>query len=134
MAARKHERFGWLRRTRWDFFTAGSGSKGGYVTNVSEGGCLLKTTELIEHRRWIRLLIQDGQVAHTAVGRVIRCEHAIEAIGPVDGSDGDISLYRYGIEFVQPCFANSQDLSLILAASNRNWTVRSCLSLNTKSS
>jgi hypothetical protein len=69
-------------------------------------------------------------MVHAAVGRVIRCEHAIEAVGDED----DISLYRYGIEFVQPCFANTQDLDLILALSNRNWTVRSCLSLNTKSS
>ena len=130
MAARRHDRFSWLRKARWDFFTAASGAKGGYVANISKGGCLLKTTELIEHRRWIRLLIHDGAIAHTAVGRVIRCEHAIEAVG----DDDDISLYRYGVEFVQPCFASTQDLDLILAASNKNLTVRSCLSLNTKSS
>lgn len=129
MSARKNERFSWTRKTRWDFFTAGTGAKSGYVTNISKGGCLLKTSELIEHRRWIRMLVQDGDMAHTAVGRIIRCEHAIEAIG-----DSDISLYRYGIEFVQPCFANTQDLDLILAFSNRNSTVRSCLNLNTKSS
>ena len=70
-----------------------------------------------------------GPIWHTAVGRVIRCEHAIEVVG-----DGDLSLYRYGVEFVQPCFANTQDLDLILALSNKNWMVRSCLSLNTKSS
>jgi PilZ domain len=129
VAARRHDRYSWLRKARWDFFTAATGPKHGYVANISKGGCLLKTTELIEHRRWIRILIQDGDLAHTAVGRIIRCEHAIEAIG-----DGDISLYRYGIEFVQPCFASTQDLDLILALSSKNLTVRSCLSLNTKSS
>jgi hypothetical protein len=129
VAARRYERYNWVRKARWDFFTAGNGGKSGYVTNISKGGCLLKTTDLIEHRRWIRILIHDGQMAHTAIGRVIRCEHAIEAVG-----DDDISLYRYGVEFVQPCFASTQDLDLILALSNKNWTVRSCLSLNTKSS
>ena len=133
MAARRHERFQWVRKVRWDFFTAARGGKSGYVTNICQGGCLLKTTELIEHRRWIRILIHDsgpeGTIWRTAVGRVIRCEHAIEAVG-----EGDISLYRYGIEFVQPCFATAQDLALSLDLSSKNWIVRSCRSLNTKSS
>src|SRR5580700_11089125 len=99
MAARKHERHSWIRKVRWDFFTAGCGSKSGYVTNISKGGCLLKTTDLIEHRRWIRMAIMDrgehGPLWRTAIGRIIRCEHAIEVVG-----DGDLSLYRYGVEFV----------------------------------
>ena len=133
MAARRHDRHSWVRKARWDFFTAANGYKSGYVTNISKGGCLLKTTDLIEHRRWIRIVIldesQSGSLWHTAVGRVIRCEHAIEVVG-----EDDLSLYRYGVEFVQPCFANTQDLDLILALSNKNWMVRSCRSLNTKSS
>ncbi len=114
---------------RWDFFTAAQGAKSGYITNISTSGCLLKTTDLIEHRRWIRIMIQDGTVWHTAVGRVLRCEHAIEAVG-----ENDISLYRYGVEFVQPCFANTQDLPLILALSSKNTIARSWRNLNTKSS
>lgn len=76
---------------------------------------------------------QDGPVWRTAIGRVIRCEHAIEVLQE-PGAEQDLSLYRYGVEFVQPCFANTQDLDLILALSNKNWMVRSCLSLNAKSS
>lgn len=128
MAARRHERFSWTRKVRWDFFTAGHGAKSGYVTNISKGGCLLKTTELIEHRRWVRMIVLDD-VWRTAVGRVIRCEHAIEVV-----ANDDLSLYRYGIEFVQPCFASTQDLDLILALSNKNSNVRSWRNLNSKSS
>jgi hypothetical protein len=118
-----------VKKVRWDFFTAAKGARSGYVTNISEGGCLLKTTEPIEHRRWIRIIIQDEALWRAAIGRIIRCEHAIEAVG-----DGDISLYRYGVEFVQPCFATAQDLALTLDLSSKNRMVRSCLSLNTKSS
>lgn len=71
----------------------------------------------------------QGVLWRTAVGRVIRCEHQLEVTGL-----NEITLYRYGIEFVQPCFANTQDLDLILAFSKRNWIVRSCLNLNEKSS
>lgn len=78
-------------------------------------------------------MVQDGPMWRTAVGRVIRCEHAIEAVGE-PGRENDISLYRYGVEFVQPCFASNQDLSLILDLPSKNWIVRSCLNLNTKSS
>jgi hypothetical protein len=134
MSARKHERYELLRKTSWDFFTAGDGRKPGYLTNISKGGCLMKTTELIEHRRWLRLLVPDEghNVWVTLVGRVIRCEHLIEAIS------GDVTIYRYGIEFVNPGKSTEAELDdhlpLILAFSNKNATVRSCLSLNTKSS
>jgi hypothetical protein len=135
MAARKHERFDVVRKANWDFFTAGCGAKRGYVANISKGGCLMKTDELIEHRRWIRVIVKEGVIGPssnlliTAVGRVIRCEHTIEVM-----ADREITLYRYGVEFVHASPQASQDFALILALSNKNLSVRSCLNLNIMSS
>jgi hypothetical protein len=97
-ASRRHERREVLQRISWDFFTAASGAKTALMANISEGGCLLKSSDPIEHRRWIRLMIREGDsnVFRSAVGRVIRCERGIEATA------GEITLYRYGVEFVQP--------------------------------
>lgn len=132
MSARKHERFDVVRKSNWDYFTAGNGTKKGFLANISKGGCLLKTTELIEHRRWLRIMVpdEDQGVWTTLVGRVIRCEHMIEAIG------GEVTIYRYGVEFV-PVVSEVQGpthLPLILAEPSKKATVLSCLSLNTKSS
>lgn len=121
---RKHERHETFRKARWDFFAAATGMKPGFISNLSEGGCLLKTGDLINHRRWIRLMIQDTEtnLVFSATGRVIRREDRIEAF-----SETDVTLHRYGVEFTQP-------FDLILALSSRNLTVRSCLSRNTMSS
>lgn len=133
MTQRRFERFAFFRKASWDFFTGNTGRKTGFITNISQGGCLLKASDPIEHRRWIRILIHDHYTSlyFTAVGRVIRREHAIESISSAD--DTEITLYRYGIEFTHPSQLNAQD-DLIFALSSRNLSVRSCLNLNTKSS
>jgi hypothetical protein len=86
-------------KTNWDFFSGGCGSKAGYITDLHEGGCTLKTVEPIEFRRWIRMMIHDKRtnVSFTAVGRVVRCENSFEA---TPGSD--VTLYRYRVEFTYP--------------------------------
>jgi hypothetical protein len=111
-------------KTSWDFFSGGSGSKTGYTTDLKETSCVLKTSEPIEFRRWIRMMIRDENtnVSFTAVGRVIRCENSFEAsIG------SDVTLYRYVVEFTYP-------LDLSLALSSKNLSVLSCRTRNVKSS
>lgn len=96
---RQHARYPFFRTADWDFFTSGTGSKPGWLEDVSEGGCLLRTTEPVEHRRWIRLAVKQPEenLWFTAVGRVIRREDRMEA-----WDEQTITLYRYGIEFIHP--------------------------------
>lgn len=129
--ARRHERYGLFRKVSWDFFTGKTGTKAGFIGNISKGGCLLKTSDPIEHRRWIRLIIRDdfSNMFYSAVGRIVRRQDALESHG-----SGDVTLYRFGVEFTQPGNPLDQDPALILAFSSKNPSVRSCLSLNIKSS
>jgi len=100
---RKNSRFNFKHRANWDFFTSTTGRKLGYLENISVGGCLLRTTDPIEHRRWIRLLVRepDTNFLFTAVGRVLRREDRLES-WESDQEPGAITLHRYGVEFVQP--------------------------------
>jgi len=128
---RQFERFDLVQRATWDLFSERTGSKSGYITNISQGGCLLKTFESIEHRRWIRLVVNSDEMnlGFSLVGRVSRKENIIEVFG-----HSDTVLYRYGVEFMKPEQLRNQDLTLILAASSRNFTTRSCRIRNIKSS
>lgn len=124
---RKKPRYSFMCRADWDFFTTGTGNKAGYLENISEGGCLLRTTELIEHRRWIRMLVQEpkSSLFFTVVGRIIRREDRMEPWHSVaERTDNHktqstwvMTLHRYGIEFVQPL--NSVVLERIEASSTR---------------
>lgn len=100
---RQGARFGFMRRADWDFFTSGSGVKTGYLENISEHGCLLRTTDPIEHRRWIRLVVKEPKTGFlfTAVGRVLRREDRLESW---QGGENEwaVTLHRYGVEFVHP--------------------------------
>jgi hypothetical protein len=95
---RKDVRYPFTQAVDWDFFTAPDGLKRGYLENVSASGCLLRTTEPIEHRRWIRLVIKDAASStyFTAVGRACRREDRLEG-----RDDQEVTLHRYGIEFIQ---------------------------------
>jgi hypothetical protein len=86
-------------RTSWDFFSGSNGAKAGFITDLKETGCTLKTDEPIEFRRWIRMIIRDqrNQVGFTAVGRVVRCENSFEA-----SPGSEVTLYRYRVEFTYP--------------------------------
>jgi hypothetical protein len=86
-------------KTNWDFFSGSSGSKAGYITDLHEKGCTLKTVEPIEFRRWIRMMIHDksSNVSFTAIGRVVRCENSFEA-----AAGSNVTLYRYRVEFTYP--------------------------------
>lgn len=131
MTQRKSERFDYFAKVKWDFFAQSAGKKTGYIGNISNTGCLLKTSEVIESRRWLRLMIQDDStnVYFTAVGRVVRKKNVMEIID----NGNDFTLYHYGIEFTYPNYLSFADTSLILALSNRNLSVRSCLNLNSRS-
>lgn len=94
---RKASRYEVARNADWDFFTYATGAKRGYLENISQGGCLLRTEEAIEHRRWIRLIVRETEnnLCFTSVGRVIRREDKIQ---PWD--EKTMTLHRYGIEFI----------------------------------
>ncbi len=94
---RKEVRYPFSKVVDWDFFTGADGAKKGYLENVSAGGCLLRTNEPIEHRRWIRLVVKDpaSSVYFTAVGRICRRDDLLES-----WEDGSITLHRQGIEFI----------------------------------
>jgi hypothetical protein len=119
LSARRYERLEIRKTVHWDYFTASSGAKKGYLANVSKGGCLLKTSELIEHRRWLRLMIEDGNVLVSIVGRVTRCENVIEAFGKED-----LTLYRYGIEFTHPSALSNDEPEQVFAEIDLNRTAR----------
>ncbi|MDR3606161.1 MAG: PilZ domain-containing protein [Oligoflexia bacterium] len=131
---RRHERFAFFRHARWDFFAGGTGFKTGYVMNISKSGCLLKASEIADHRRWIRIMIQDAHsnVCFAQVGRIVRRQDVMETLSD-STHGGTITLYRYGVEFTHPGYLTDQE-DLILALSSNSLTVRSCLTLNSTSS
>jgi hypothetical protein len=96
---RKSFRFEFPRTADWDFFNSGTGTKTGYIENISQGGCLLRTNDPIEHRRWVRIVVKSAHdnLWFTTVGRVIRRQEQMEAWG-----DSDVTLYRCGVEFIHP--------------------------------
>jgi hypothetical protein len=99
LSRRQDPRFSFSGTADWDFFTSAEGAKAGYVENISQGGCLLRASEPIEHRRWIRIVVKERSngLWFTSVGRVIRREDKLE---PWD--EHTMTLYRYGVEFVHP--------------------------------
>ena len=130
MSYRIHARHPIVQRASFDFFTMGNGRKHGLITDISQGGCLLRSSEPLEPKRFLRMIVQDDErkMGFTLVGRITRRESKLEAVGD------EMTLYRYGIEFTYPgCLAN-QDLDMILALSSKNLSVRSCLMRNNKSS
>ncbi len=130
MSYRIHARHSVVQEASFDFLTQGTGRKVGFITDISQGGCLLKSTEPVDPKRFLRMILQDDEhkFGFTLVGRVIRRENKLEAIGD------EMTLYRYGIEFTFPGSLAAQDLDLILALSSKNLSVRSCLMRNNKSS
>ena len=105
MTQRKSERIKIFSKAYWDFFAEGVGKKIGYLGNISNSGCLLKTNQAIENRRWIRLLIKvDERTLYFAVvGRVIRRQNIME----VTQDGNDLTLYHHGIEFTYPKYLNT---------------------------
>ncbi len=129
MALRKFERYPTLAKARWNYFAENTGKFTGYLTDISQGGCLLKTAENIDTRRWLRILIENEKVCHTVVGRVVRKEHGIDLF-----NDTDFTLFSYGLEFTHPTALTSNHLDLILDLSRRNLTVLSWRNRNEMSS
>lgn len=129
-SGRKYERLEINHAASWDFFNGRDGLKAGIISNISQGGCLLKTDEPANHRRWIKLVLNTpgSPIGYTAVGRVL---HTMEAMEIFD--DGHTTLYRHGVEFTHPTHLSYEDLDLIFALSKRNWKIRSCLIRNIRS-
>ena len=129
-AHRIHARHAMIQKVNFDFFTLGTGRKQGFITDVSLGGCMMRSSEALDARRWLRLLIQDDdkKLGFSLVGRIVRRENKLETTGD------EITLYRYGVEFTFPEILSNQDLDLILDLSSKNFNVRSCLIRNNKSS
>jgi len=129
---RRHPRYDLFGKVYWDFFASGSGRKKGYLANLSQSGCLLKTSDPIDMRRWIRLLYEDpsSNLCVTLIGRVLRRNNQLETI-----QEGlDFTLYQHGVEFTFPNHFSLAATDLILDLSRRNLRVSSCLNLNSKSS
>ena len=82
---------------------------------------MLKTSDAIDHRRWIRIVIKDeaANLWFTLVGRAVRCENALEAF-----SENDVTLYRYGIEFTFPGPMSVHDFKLIETLASKSFTLR----------
>ena len=99
ISRRKHERHTFMRPSDWDFFSEPSGPKPGFIENISTSGLLLCTSEAIDYRRWLRLIVREPHqnLWFTLVGRVVRREDRMEA-----WQDQQITLYRYGIELIHP--------------------------------
>lgn len=95
LTRRKHTRLDYRGVAEWDYFTASTGAKLGFIENLSEGGCLLRANESIGHRRWIRIILKNESKSlwFTCVGRVL---HRQDRIEPWD--EFQITLYRYGIQ------------------------------------
>ncbi len=88
-----------MRPANWDFYTESGGSKEGFIENISQGGFLLCSSELVDHRRWVRVVFREpkNNLWFTLIGRVVRREDRMES-----WQDDQITLYRYGVELVQP--------------------------------
>ena len=87
----------------WDFFAEKSGKKEGYIAHFSNTGCLIKTKEPIENRRWIRLILKEQfrNLYWVAVGRVVRQISPVEFIGVKK----EQPLFHHGVEFISPKIA-----------------------------
>ncbi len=96
---RKYPRYIINQSAQWDFYSTPTGKRSGFIEDISEKGCLLRTTDPIDHRRWVRVTLKErnGNLCFTAVGRAVRYEERLEPCGPYE-----VTLFRQGIEFTQP--------------------------------
>lgn len=124
MQERKDERYEFEAKVFWTFFAQGSFKMPGYLKDISRSGCLLKTYQTIECRRWLRFIVQDpsSNLFFTAIGRVVRAQTVVER-----------TQFEYGIQFTFPNYFSLAGIDVISALSRRNLMVRSCRSLNSKS-
>ena len=78
------------------------------------------------------------QLSETARDKIIGIKGIGESVGKkimeMLNPSGEITLYQHGIEFTFPNYVSFGSTDLILALSKRNLRVRSCLSLNSRSS
>ena len=128
---RKAPRFEYFGKVTWDYFANKTGAKSGYIADISQNGCLFKANEWMNEGRWVRLFVEDAtsQICFTLVGRVVRRKSMMEIID----YGADFTLFQYGIEFTYPNYFTLASTEVIFALSRRNFSVRSCLNLNSKS-
>lgn len=118
---------------RWGLYSGGSGTAEGRVEGLTPLGCILRTSEPIEHQRWVRIALTAGRsLAFTAIGRVISREDRME------DRDHALTLHRHEVEFVipvNPVFVQRIYFSsLILDFESRKATARSSRMRNSRSS
>ncbi|MFZ9595498.1 MAG: PilZ domain-containing protein [Bdellovibrionia bacterium] len=134
MQLRKDERFTYRVNVIWSFFAQSKNpKKSGSLEDISRSGCLLKTQERIDSRRWLRIVIQDEatNLLFATIGRVMREHSSLHSRKPSWTSMPEP--YFYGIEFTFPNYFTLAQDQEISALSKRNFIVRSCRSLNSKS-
>jgi len=121
---RKDIRYEYNAKVFWTYFAPGSVKIPGNLNNISHSGCSLQTSQPIECRRWLRIIIQDdlSNLLFIAIGRVIRSQ-------PLAGPHR----FQYGIQFTVPNYFSLARTEVISALSKRNLMVRSCLIRNSKS-
>lgn len=96
---RKILRTNFREELEWDFFTLPDGTKSGYLCDLSETGCQIRTIEALDPKKWIRLIVKNPRdnLHFSAVGKVIWTKNLVE---PWD--EKTVTLQRCGIEFVRP--------------------------------
>lgn len=87
---------------RWDYLTEPTGRRSAWLCEITETGCVLRTAEPLDSRRWLRLAYHDEEIGlfRARSGRIIKREDRIEAVG--DAYDSIVTLHRYQIEFEPP--------------------------------
>jgi hypothetical protein len=106
---------------KWDYFTAPSGRQSAMIRDLSAGGILLCTSQEMEVRRWVRILLQHPtlHLSMVVVGRVVRSEAALDS-----WPDEQITLYRHGVELLEDLPA-----AWLLSLTNPHVSTCSCGSL-----
>jgi hypothetical protein len=112
-------------RASWDFFTAPEGAKNAWIREIGSRHAVLCSTEAIEERRWIRVILHsDDGISRAAYARVTEQQEIIDL-----WEDETLTLFRHGLEWIRPI---EQDW--VARLSEREWAHCACSNLIPKES
>ena len=116
-------------RANWDFFTAPEGTRQGWIREIATQHAVLCSTQPIEERRWIRVVLHadygiGGGVSGAAFARVTEQQEIIDL-----WEDDTLTLYRHVLEWVRPI-----ELEWVAALTSRKWNLCACSNLIAKES
>ena len=116
-------------RANWDFFTAPDGAKRAWIRELDLHQAVLCSTQPIEERRWIRVILhadhETGQgLSRAAFARVTEQQEIIDL-----WEDDTLTLYRHVLEWVRPLEAE-----WVSALTSREWNLCACSNLIPKES